>query len=600
MPDGASVEVPASAAWTRAWLPALCFAAAGAAALAGPALLDAYAVNVLIRAFLFAAVAVTVDVLWGYTGILTFGQSAFFGIGAYAAGLAFTHHGFGPGPAAWALAGGVAAAMAAAAFLGWLAFAYGVSPLYVSVVTLVFPVVVVQLIFAGGTYTGSSSGLSGFESFDLSMEAWFRIAGLGLVALTAVAWAFVRGDAGRLLVAVRENEARCEYLGIAVGRLKTLLFVAAAAVAAVSGYAYACLTLVVAPELASFVFGTEMVVWVALGGRGTLVGPVLGAIGVDATTSYLSGSLPFLWRILVGVVFVAVIVALPGGLASLLRARPWRGARSAGRGTGSAPVPALAEAPPRERPAGGAVALEVEDLRKRYGSLSVLEGVSLRAGRGELVSLVGPNGAGKSTLMRCVADGKERSAGAVRLAGVEIGRRPPHRCVALGVGRKFQTASVFESLTVAECLRVARTRRERPRFFSRAPFLALPAPALAVVRATGLDARLGDEARLLAHGQKQALELAMVLALEPDVVLLDEPTAGLTKAERAAIGGTLADLAARHGLCLLLVEHDLDFVRGISTRVVVLHQGRLVADGSVEEVTRSEVVRAIYAGTGHV
>jgi branched-chain amino acid transport system permease protein len=152
---------------------------------------------------------------------------------------------------------------------------------------------------------------------------------------------------------------------------------------------------------------------------------------------------------------------------------------------------------------------------------------------------------------------------------------------------------------VAECLRVARTRRERPRLFSRAPVLALPAPALAVVRATGLDGRLGDEARLLSHGQKQALELAMVLALEPDVVLLDEPTAGLTKAERASIGRVLADLAARHRLCLLLVEHDLDFVRGISTRVVVLHQGRLVADGSVEEVTRSEVVRAIYAGTGH-
>ncbi len=595
MPEATSaVPAPARSARPRAWLTALCFVAAAAAALAGPSLLDAYAVNVLIRAFLLAAVALTVDVLWGYTGILTFGQSAFFGIGAYAAGLAFTHYGFSPGIATLALAGGVVAAMAAAALLGWLAFAYGVSPLYVSVVTLVFPVVVVQLVFAGGTYTGSSSGLSGFESFDLSMEDWFHVAGVGLVALTAVTWAFVRSDAGRLLVALRENETRCEYLGIAVGRLKTILFVAAAAVGAVAGYAYACFTLVVAPELASFVFGTEMVIWVALGGRGTLLGPVLGAIGVDATTSYLSGSLPFLWRIVVGVVFVAVIVALPGGLASLLRVR------RRGRTRGHVPVPALAEAPPRERPEEAKVALEVERLRKHYGSLSVLEDITLRAGRGELVSLVGPNGAGKSTMMRCVADGKERSAGAVRLSGVEIGERQPHRCVALGVGRKFQTASVFESLTVVECLRVARTRREQPRLFSRASVLALPAPTLAVLRATGLDARLGEEARFLSHGQKQALELAMVLALEPDVVLLDEPTAGLTKAERHAIGGVLSDLAARHGLCLLLVEHDLDFVRNISTRVVVLHQGRLVADGTVEEVTRSETVRAIYAGTGHV
>jgi len=120
-----------------------------------------------------------------------------------------------------------------------------------------------------------------------------------------------------------------------------------------------------------------------------------------------------------------------------------------------------------------------------------------------------------------------------------------------------------------------------------------------VIRATGLDAQIGTEARHLSHGMKQALELAMVLALEPSVLLLDEPTAGLTKPERTMIGGILVALAQKHQLCILLVEHDLDFVREISSRVIVLHQGRLVLDGTVAEVVESELVRTIYSGGAH-
>jgi branched-chain amino acid transport system permease protein len=174
----------------------------------GPYVLPTYMVNGLIRAFLYAAVALTVDILWGYTGILTFGQSAFFGIGAYAAGLIFTHAGFGPGYATVALAAGIVVAIVVAAIVGWLAFYHGASPLYGSVVTLVLPIVVSQILYSGGNFTGSSSGLSGFESFDVSIEAWFWIAGVFLVALTAGAWLFVRSDAGRILVAIRENEQR--------------------------------------------------------------------------------------------------------------------------------------------------------------------------------------------------------------------------------------------------------------------------------------------------------------------------------------------------------------------------------------------------------
>jgi branched-chain amino acid transport system permease protein len=228
--------------------------------------------------------------------------------------------------------------------------------------------------------------------------------------------------------------------------------------------------------------------------------------------------------------------------------------------------------------------------------LQVLEGIDFNAGRGELLSLVGPNGAGKTTLMRCIADGGERSGGSVLLNDHDIGRLPPYSCVAFGVGRKFQTANVFETLTVTQALRIARTRHRRPSLWRRAPTLELPEAALQVIHATGIDQRLQAQARYLSHGQKQALELAMVLSLEPSVLLLDEPTAGLTKPERTLIGQILVDLAQNHDLCIVLVEHDLDFVREISSRVIVLHQGRIVLDGTVAEVVDSEIVRTIYSG----
>jgi branched-chain amino acid transport system permease protein len=180
--------------------------------------------------------------------------------------------------------------------------------------------------------------------------------------------------------------------------------------------------------------------------------------------------------------------------------------------------------------------------------------------------------------------------------GRAIGRLAPNRIVGLGLGRKFQAASVFETLSVADCLRIARARSEPPSFLRASPVLALPAAARAVVESSGLAERLGEEARFLSHGLKQALELAMVLALEPRVLLLDEPTAGLTRVERQGFAGVLTDLVARDRLCVLIIEHDLDFVRQISSRIILLHQGRVALDGPVADVVDDPLIREIYAG----
>lgn len=574
-----------------------------AAIFVGPYVLDTYSVNVLTRSLLYAAVALTVDLLWGFLGILTFGQSVFFACGAYAAGLVFTHMDFTEGNALLALGLGVGGALLVAAVIGWLAFWHGASALYASVITLVLPIVATQLLYSGGTFTGSSSGLSGFMSFDLSMEAWFWLAGGFLVVVTTLAYIFVKSDAGRLLIAVRENEQRCKYLGLDTSRLKILLYLACAAIGAVAGYIYAGYAMVVAPELAGFVFGTELVIWTALGGRGTLLGPVFGALIVDYESAQLAGDYPFVWQLIIGSLFVLVIIAFPRGLLPVLFDLPRRliGLLRPRLATPSRSMTltTLDPADTQGVEPGAGPALAVAGVAKRFGSLTVLEAINFEARAGELVSLVGPNGAGKTTLMRCIADGAERSSGTVVINGYDIGRRPPEGCVALGVGRKFQMANVFDTLTVAECLQIARVRHARPSLWRRAGELPLPEAAMHVIATTGLDRQLSTPAHLLSHGMKQALELSMVLALEPRVLLLDEPTAGLTKTERMQIGSILIDLTKKQGLCVLLVEHDLDFVREISSRVIVLHQGRIVLDGSVKEVVSSELVKQVYAGSGH-
>ena len=213
----------------------------------GPTVLDEYSVNTLIRSFLYGSIAVTVDILWGYTGILTFGQAVFFGIGAYALGLAVTTYDFTTPIIICAFLAGPLAAAAVATLVGWLAFGSRVSPLYISVITLVQSVIFVQLIYSGGNWTGSSSGLSGFDTFDISMPAWFRIAGIALVVVTLLGWIFVRSDFGRLLVAIRENEQRCRYCGIGTARVKTTLLAGSAIVAALAGFAYAAYDRAVIP-----------------------------------------------------------------------------------------------------------------------------------------------------------------------------------------------------------------------------------------------------------------------------------------------------------------------------------------------------------------
>jgi branched-chain amino acid transport system permease protein len=579
------------------------FALLGALLAASPLLLGEYAQQILSQAFFFAIAAVTVDLLWGYTGILTFGQSAFFGVGVYTVAIALAYYVEGALGTAAAILGAMAAAALIGAAVGWLSFFDRASPIYVAIVTLALPVVFSQIILSGGAYTGSSSGLP-IPVPAFSIMQWYWISGGLLLLVALVSCVLVSSDTGRLLVAIRENEERCRHLGLRTSRLKIRLMAACAAVAALAGSGYVLFGSVAAHSYGDFVFGTELVVWTALGGRGTLVGPILGTVGVNYVSAVLGGNLPFVWLLFVGFAFVLVVVYLPQGLVPAIVGVLSRVSVGSESARATAQVRAAASgsrAGRRNATTGeerGTPVLELRNVSKRYGSLQVLDGVSLQARRGEVVGIVGPNGAGKTTLLRCIADGRERSSGDILVNGRHIAGLPPQECVALGVSRKFQTPNVFDALSVLDCLRVAGSYRASTSLWRRSQTVELSEPALHAVHVSGLLSLLDEPAGHLSHGAKQALELAMVLALEPTVLLLDEPTAGLTREERAAIGGVLTELAQSHRLCILLIEHDLDFVREISTRLVVLHMGKVLADGPLAEVAESEVIRTIYVGGG--
>jgi branched-chain amino acid transport system permease protein len=579
--------------------------AAAIALVASRGSLDSFSLIILTQAFLYAVVVLGVDLLWGYTGILSFGQAAFFAIGGYAVAILYHHVGFTTLTTLAAVGSGVVVAAVVAAGVGWLGFTDRAPALYITVVTFALPTVLVQLLLAGGSFTGSSTGLSAFDTPLWAPDQWYLIAGALLLVVLLASYLLVHSDAGKVLVAIRENESRCQYLGIRTARIKTLLLIGSGAAASIAGAAYAASFATVTPDLGGFLLATQFVVWAALGGRGTLFGPLAVVLAINFITADLSGSLPVAWLLAQGVVFIAVVAYLPGGLASVAGRAARMGRQHiaafvpAGRTSGK-DRPRLVEDLRRPDPSApdraGPPALEVKGLSKSFGELSVLKDVSFEIDQGELVSIIGPNGAGKTTLVRCISDGREPTSGSIRVKGVTLDGRRPTEIAALGVGRKFQTASLFEALTVHEALRVSRARAQPPSLFRASSAVALPPAAMRVLEITGLDEALDEKVSGLSHGMKQALELAMVLALEPSLILLDEPTAGLTEHERGMIGNVLVELVASRRLAVVLVEHDLDFVQEISSRMLVLHMGGLVMDGSVPDVVQSELVREVYAG----
>lgn len=237
--------------------------------------------------------------------------------------------------------------------------------------------------------------------------------------------------------------------------------------------------------------------------------------------------------------------------------------------------------------------LVVADLRVEFDGFVAVGGVSFDAHPGEVRFLIGPNGAGKTTCIDAIT-GLSRGTGSAQLGGQELLGKPAHKIVRLGVGRTFQTASVFEQLTVLQNLDIAAGLHRSAISLLRARRGVDPAIERAMEE-TGLSDERATPAGILSHGQKQWLEIAMLLVQDAKLLLLDEPVAGMSQDERTATGELLGRVAA--GRAVVVVEHDMDFMRRFATRVTVLHQGQVLSEGSVAAVQSDPRVQAVYLGT---
>ena len=241
--------------------------------------------------------------------------------------------------------------------------------------------------------------------------------------------------------------------------------------------------------------------------------------------------------------------------------------------------------------------LRVDGLRKSFGGVQAVAGVSLALPRGEIRALIGPNGAGKSTLFNILTGQLRADGGEVRFQGRRLTGLPPHAIARHGVARTFQITATFGSLTVLENVQVARlSHARRSRSLLRAAAGLERPPATALLEQVGLADQAGRPAGVLAYGDLKKLELAIALATEPALLLLDEPTAGMAAAERGALMGRTAAIARERGLTVLFTEHDMDVVFAVADRIMVLHQGRVIADGSPDQVRAHREVQAVYLG----
>jgi branched-chain amino acid transport system ATP-binding protein len=245
----------------------------------------------------------------------------------------------------------------------------------------------------------------------------------------------------------------------------------------------------------------------------------------------------------------------------------------------------------------GPPALAVDGVSRRFGGVVAVDGVSLTLGEGERVSVIGPNGAGKTTLFRLIAGEMRPSAGNIQMLGREVTRMPAHRRARLGLARTFQVSNLFVGLTVFENVRLgSQTRgRDRWRFWSPASSDDEPGRAAReVLEHVGLEQRANDRVADLSHGEQRQLEVAMALVTEPRLLLLDEPAAGLATAERSRLRRLLEALP--RSLPVLLIEHDMSLALGLADRVFCMHNGRVIASGSPDEVRRDPMVQSVYLG----
>jgi ABC-type branched-subunit amino acid transport system ATPase component/ABC-type branched-subunit amino acid transport system permease subunit len=552
---------------------------------------------------LFTLLAIAYNLLMGYTGLVSFGHGAFFGIGGYTAGLVQIHATKGM---VVPLLAGVAGAGLAGFVIGFLLMRK--RGVYFSLLTLAFTQMFFYIVYGATNLTGGENGLGGIERFPVILgplrldlgdkQVYYYTSATVAAAAIYLLWRLVHSPFGRVLEAIRENEQRASCVGYDVKRYKLLAFVVSCAGSGLAGALYTFLLNFAYPESLHVTTAGEIAAMTLVGGMRSFGGPAVGAAVFvfmrDTLSSWTEN-----WLIYFGLIFVVFVLFSPNGIVGVWeRIAAWR---RAGRAPGALPAGIAAT----DRPASGATpappdagaVLDVRGLTKRFGALAAVDGATFQVARGELRSLIGPNGAGKTTLFNVLTGLLPADGGRAEFRGVRITGRLPHQIAAAGISRSFQIISIFHALTVFENVRIAAQAAHRCRFAMLSDadrFGDLNAEALALVRRVGLGGKELAVASNLSHGDQRLLEIGIALATRPALLLLDEPLAGLAAPERVRVASLIREL--RGSVTIVLIEHDIDQVLALSDRITVLHQGRVIAEGPPRDIQQNPEVQTAYLG----
>ena len=582
-----------------------------AAALALPLFVGTNTAVTLTSIIGFSTVALSIGVITGLGGQLSLGQFALAGVGATASYHVASRTGNVPLGIVY---GGVTAALASLV-IGLPSLR--VRGLLLTVTTLSFALVVtswgLQQPWAL-TAIGVAPGRPVLFGRELATgKSYYVFALAAFVLVFLLARNVRRNGFGRLLVAVRDNEDNARAFGVAARRVKMQGFLLAGFIAGVGGAVYGHTFSSIQNGAFLTRYSADIVVMTVVGGVSVLWGPVLGAAFVFGVPAFVPLDSAGLAGTKLGLLLV--ILYAPGGLAQVvapLRARvvAWFGQRAGVTDevlAEDAPSFVLGtdlrvrDANPSPKRLERGMALEAIGVGKRFGGVAALSDVSIGVARGETLGLIGPNGAGKTTLFEVLAGFTRPDGGSVRFEGRDVTAATPEARARLGLIRSFQDAALFPTMTVLETVTLAMERlvptsvtgsvlglsgRERRR----------EAAARDLVGSMGLWAYRGKQVQELSTGTRRITELACLIALEPKVLLLDEPSSGIAQRETEALGSLLRDLKASLELTMVVIEHDIPLIMGLADRIVAMDAGQVIASGAPDVVRHDPRVVEAYLG----